>query len=89
MRQNFYSVFDSKLVSFTPPFQALRDEAAIRQFGDWVNDTNPQNTLAKHPEDYSLFRVGWFDADTGQIGTDGPPVNLITASALKAAQVIN
>lgn len=85
MLHTFYAVFDSKMASFSTPFTHQRDAGAIRDFSDWVNDgSNPNNMLFKHPEDYSLFRIGSFDIISGELKQDGPPQNLVTASAVKA-----
>lgn len=83
MITKMFSVFDSKAAFFGNPFYEQREESAIRTFGDAVNDPNPKNMWNAHPEDYSLFYVGEFDSDTGEI-LPTVPKNLVTASALKS-----
>lgn len=77
-----FSVLDSKAGVFGNPFVDQRESSAIRQFADAVNDgSNPNNLWHKHPEDFSLYLVGEFDIDTGEVR----PVmlkNLVTASAV-------
>lgn len=84
MKVNVYSVFDSKLAVFELPFFMGTDPAAIRGFTDAVNDSRPENPYLKwnrHPEDYSLYRVGEFDDSIGKlIGIN--PMSLLTASAI-------
>lgn len=86
MKSILYSVFDAKTAVFGFPFVAMRDEAAIRAFSDSVNDvSNPNNNWNRHPEDFSLFRVGLMDDETGVL-VPQPPVSLVTASALFAVR---
>lgn len=83
-----YSVYDSKLTVFDRPWFAMRDEAALRAFADAINDgTGPGASWAKHPEDYSLFFVGEFDDETGDL-IPSKVKNLVTASSLKKIQEV-
>lgn len=84
----FYSVFDSKTASFASPFVDQSDGSAIRGFSDAVNDgSNPRNMWYTHPEDFSLFRIGSFDTQSGELISERA-VNLVTASALKSARSV-
>lgn len=65
MIQQVYSVFDVKAGAFLTPFFLPSDGMAIRIFSDCVRDPNHQ--FGKHPEDYTLFRVGNFDCDTARL----------------------
>lgn len=79
---NVYSVFDSKLASFGRPWYEMTDASAIRVFSDAVNDnSNPANQWYKHPEDFSLYKLGVFNDESGEIETD-KPLSLVTASAI-------
>lgn len=85
MITKIYTVFDSKMATYSPPFMKDRDAAAIRDFSDWVNDgRDERNMLFKHPEDFSLFTIGEFDSLSGFI-TPITPLSLVTASALRSA----
>lgn len=84
-----YSVFDSKLASFGKPWYQLADAAAIREFSDSVNDSNPKNPWFNHPEDYSLFYLGEFDDAIGKLLPVKAPLNLVTASALFKPVALN
>jgi len=86
VKYNIYSVFDSKMASYGQLWCETRDAAAIRKFQDAVNENTPNNAWYKHPEDYSLFSLGVFDDDLGNIQKFDAPINLVTASALKEAK---
>lgn len=87
MIQKIFSVFDTKMALFDNPFLDIREESAIRRFSDSVNNNEPNNNWYKHPEDYSLYMLGTFNNETGDIDTIQPR-NLVTASAMKAAKYI-
>lgn len=65
MKLFMYSIFDSASGVYDRPFCALTDAAAIRSFADIaVDESTP---IGRHPEDFSLFRVGLFDDNKGAI----------------------
>lgn len=68
MKIKVYAIYDSKTTTYSPPWFARNNAAAIRNFQDLVNDR--QSTVSKHPEDYSLHYIGTFDDDTAQIEPD-------------------
>ena len=74
-----YSVFDAKLAAYNVPFFARTDADATRSFGDLCLD--PRSRVAQHREDYSLYRLGQFDDETGLL-VPQTPVCLMTASAI-------
>lgn len=81
---NVFSVYDSKACFFGQPFFDQHEASAIRNFSDAVNDaSNPNNMWNKHPEDFSLFQIGSFHNETGEL-VPIHPKNLITASALRS-----
>lgn len=83
MKQKLYMTFDSKTAVFSNLHVQLSDAAAVRKFGDLVNDGNLQNNeFFRHPEDYSLFYVGEYDDESGEL-IGSLPKSLVTASALK------
>ena len=60
-----YTVFDSASASYDRPFVAPSDNAAIRSFSDIaVGDEHP---IGKHPEDYSLYRIGAYDDNKAEL----------------------
>jgi hypothetical protein len=69
MKLNVYSIFDSAAKAYTNPFFMHNDGLAIRAFSDNVN-SEQENNIAKHPDQFTLFRIGEFDDSTGEIKTD-------------------
>lgn len=70
LRLRAFSVFDAKAQAFGRPFFVGTDGEAIRVFSDAVRDAS--TPFGKHPEDYSLFRCGEFDLQSGRFsGIDG------------------
>ena len=83
MKVRLYAVFDSKLATFGSLHVCVSDGQAFRQFSDFVNDgRDERNNLFKHPEDFSLFYVGDFVEESGEL-VRSTPVSLCTASAVK------
>lgn len=79
-----FAVFDSKAALFGQPFSDQQEGSAIRNFSDAVNDgSNPNNLWNKHPEDFSLFQIGEFDNNSGEL-IPIIPKSLVTASALRS-----
>lgn len=68
-----YCVKDAK-VGMNQPFICKNDLEAMRSFQDTINREHlpgqPKSTLAEHPEDFSLFILGSFNQETGEIKPD-------------------
>lgn len=62
---NAYTIYDSKALTYSPPFFAVAHGSAIRMVMDTAND--PNTTLGRHPADYTLFCVGLFDDQAGRM----------------------
>lgn len=60
------SVYDKAVGVYGRPMFLRSDGEAVRVFQDEVNREAADNMLHKHPEDYSLHRVGTWDDDTGE-----------------------
>lgn len=80
MIHKIYSVYDSKAETYTPPFFQHHEAMAVRTFGDCCNDIN--HTFGKHPEDYTLTDLGFYDDSTGTI-TQDKIVSVTTGLQLK------
>lgn len=65
MKKNAYAVYDSKAKFFTAPFFCANDMVALRLFAGAVCD--PATDLHKFPADYTLFRVGEYDDEKGEL----------------------
>lgn len=65
MRKPVYAVRDSALQAFMNPFVAPSRGIALRSFMDEANRS--ESEMFKHPKDYELFWLGWFDEDSGHL----------------------
>ena len=73
MNHIVFSIFDVKAQAYLPPFILPNAEMAARTFGDCINSDNHQ--FAAHPEDYTLFRLGTFDDNTGAYTLEAAPMS--------------
>jgi len=74
MKLKCFSVHDSAVGAFLPPFFLTSDGAARRLFILTCQDGG--HMFFKNPQDYVLFSLGEFDDSTGQFS--GPTETLIT-----------
>lgn len=65
MRLNVYSVFDAKAKAFITPFFMPNDAVAERAFRQAVND--PTHEFSKAAEDYTLFCIGEWSMESGEV----------------------
>lgn len=63
MITKIFGVYDSKAMAFLQPFFSESVGAAVRAFGDAVNEGN--SPLSKHPGDYQLYELGSIDTESG------------------------
>lgn len=83
MKLNAYTIFDTKAgCTPRPPFFMGADGEATRFFTDLCG--NADTDMGKHPEDYSLHRVGVYDNNTMKIVAETPEC-LITGTEAYAA----
>jgi hypothetical protein len=83
---NLYAVFDLKARAYMQAFQSQNDHMAIRGFSEAC--FNPEVPFSKYPKDYSLYKVGEYDDQTGTFKNEEPaPVPVISAvNAIQQAQ---
>lgn len=65
MTEQVFTVFDSAAKRYLQPFFSPSIEFALRQFRHTLNDE--EHLFARFPEDYTLFHIGEYDAETGMI----------------------
>lgn len=65
MKLNAYTIFDVASGTYMRPFFAPADGQAVRGFKDIATDRTHE--VGKHPEDYTLYRVGAFNDTTGKL----------------------
>lgn len=65
MKLNVYTIFDTGTGAYMRPFFMQADSQATRSFSDIATDADHE--IGKHPEDYSLHRIGIFDDNKGTL----------------------
>ncbi len=65
MKLNAYTIFDVASGVYMRPFFSQADGQATRGFKDIATDADHE--VGKHPEDYTLFRIGSFNDTTGKM----------------------
>lgn len=65
MKMVMCSIRDKKAAAWLNPMFFLSEGQAVRSFSDAVNEG--QGDIGKHPEDFDLFRLGYFDQLTGDV----------------------
>jgi len=70
---NIVSIHDQAINAYMRPWAVPHTGAALRNFGDEVNSKEP-NDLNKHPSDYTLWDMAYYNDATGEITqADGQP----------------
>lgn len=77
MKTQIYSVYDMAAKAYLPPFYSVNDDTALRSFASAVQDTN--HNFSRHAADYTLFNIGVFDDEQGDITPLQPHSKLATA----------
>ena len=65
MKQFVYAVFDRASGVYDRPFVGQGDGAVMRSFGDIA--VSADHPIGQHPEDYTLFRIGTYDDNSGEL----------------------
>lgn len=71
MKMAMCSIYDIKAEAWLNPMFFLSKGQASRSFTDVVNDGKSE--FSAHPEDYTLFLLGYFHQDTGAVEVIVPP----------------
>lgn len=74
MKIMLYSVYDSKAAVYGQPNFLLNRGTALRAWQDACNDA--QSNVGKHPADFTMFEIGSWDDETGQITMHAAPISL-------------
>lgn len=80
MKISLLSVYDKQIQAYGAIFTARTIGEAIRGLTDHVADKTTE--IAKHPEDYQLFKLGEWDNETGKIYPTETPMMIISAEEL-------
>ena len=65
MTIHVFAIYDSAAEAYLAPFTANTLGLAERMFSDMVNQDGHQ--FNRHPADYTLYRIGTFETNTGSI----------------------
>ena len=74
MKNQIFSVYDSKANLYMSPFYQNTVGQARRVFSDIIN--NPQHQFSKNPEDYTLFHLGEYNDITAKFDLLDTPTSL-------------
>lgn len=86
MQLFIFTVYDSKLEAYLPPFFSQTRGIAIRDFTTAANDAD--HAFHRFGGDYSLFELGVFDQVKGVFSQHSAAINLGTALSHIQHQVI-
>ncbi len=75
MKLNIYAIYDTASALYLRPIFAQSDGQALRSFQD--ASVNAESEIGKHPEDYTLVRIGMWDDTTAKL-TDEQNASLAT-----------
>lgn len=80
MKQQIYSVRDSKAEIFNVPFYGNTHAEAERSFVAAAND--PKSNINQFPEDFDLWHLGQYDTQTGIVTPLPTPQHMLKAIAV-------
>ena len=76
MKHQVFSIFDIAANSYARPFFLPANGIAIRVFTDLA--VNAETDVGKHPKDYTLYNIGEFDDQTGELTNKEPKLPLLS-----------
>jgi hypothetical protein len=65
MISQIYGIYDVKALHYGAPFTAPNVALAKRMVGDLATD--PNTTVGRHPADFKLYGLGFFDDEKGTL----------------------
>lgn len=85
--QKLFQIYDSKSETWVYPTPHPARGQAIRSFSDGVNDhRTPNNVLAAHPADFTLFEVGEYDDRTGIVSMYESRISVVNGLDVKVVE---
>jgi len=84
MIHNAYVVYDSAAQIYNKPFYLINDQVAMRAAQDLIDDQNTD--IARHPEQFSMFKIGIYDDETALFTILDTPINLVRFHELTPKQ---
>lgn len=86
MRMFMFAVRDRAVQAFIVPFFLPSVEVARREFVYCAND--PGHAFCRHKEDYSLYCLGEFESDTGELLVSKEPEFVCSAVSVQQPAVL-
>jgi hypothetical protein len=77
------SLKDTAARVFGVPFVVQAAAQAVRSLRDEVNSTDSTSDVCKHPGDFELYEIAYFNDETGAVTPLDPPQMLCRAKDLK------
>ncbi len=87
MKQQIYAIYDTCAGIYDSPHFANSDDIVRRQFTDIASAAD--NPISKHPEHYSLHRLGAWDNTNGKIVDETNECLCTALEAITQAQAID
>ena len=87
MRLNIYSIYDTAAQVFMHPMFQQADGQAVRTFSDLA--VNAEHPVGQHPECYSLFRIGTYNDQNGELVPEVPEKLITGLEAVSASRKVN
>lgn len=81
----YYSIFDSKSMTYSQPEAFMNDSVAVRAAQNLIDDQSTE--IARHPGDFSLFHVGFFDDSTAEFTPCVTPRRILSFNEIKPRQL--
>ncbi len=87
MKVQCYAIFDTCSGIYEKPFFSTADDLVKREFQDVATATD--HPIAKHPEHYSLWRLGGFDNLNGKLTNETNEQLWSATEAIAQSQNVN
>mgnify|MGYP000196989557 CR=1 FL=1 len=87
MKLNMYAIFDSAVGAYMRPFFLQADGQAQRMFSDMASDA--EHEVGRHPEDYSLCRIGVWDDENAETAVEAVTTIITGLEAVAASRKVN
>lgn len=85
MKTCILSLFDSAANFYAAPFTVPSTAVAVRSLKAAIDGDS--GDVAKHPEDFTLYKIGEFDSESGKITAFDTPERVVRAIDLKSPSV--
>ncbi len=87
MKVQCYAIFDTCSGIYEKPFFSTTDDLVKREFQDIA--ISADHPIGKHPEHYSLWRLGNFDNNNGKILNEDNECLWTATEAISQAQLVD